>query len=179
MFAQLHPLFQIWSLLAPKNKMVTAKMQTCAFKTVLHKPMGDVSTATSIIYTVHVVPKVLELSQLSSESVKEAAVSSVWKETICFCVGSEPLYYGMFFPLETGLLEQVHWGPSWQTNEESLCFVMCHSRWRLSCQGNPKGGGVSWSEAEVHHGNSRGKSNAICVLHNCGGSLKNISLITL
>lgn len=25
----------------------------------------------------------------------------------------------------------------------------------------------------------RGKSNTICVLHNCGGSLKNISLITL
>ena len=40
---QLHPLVQIWSHLAPKNKMVTAK-------TVVHKPTGDIMTARSIIF---------------------------------------------------------------------------------------------------------------------------------
>ena len=36
------------SLLAPKNKMAAAKMQTRGFKTVVHKPMGDVTYATSV-----------------------------------------------------------------------------------------------------------------------------------
>ena len=35
-----------------KNKMATAKMQTWGFKTAVHKPMGDIVDATSIIYTV-------------------------------------------------------------------------------------------------------------------------------
>ena len=32
--------------------MATAKIQTRGFKTVVHKPMGDVKDATSIIYTI-------------------------------------------------------------------------------------------------------------------------------
>ena len=44
---QCHPLFQIWSLLALKNKMVTGKMQTPGFKTAVHKPMSDITDATS------------------------------------------------------------------------------------------------------------------------------------
>ena len=47
-FAQLQPLFHIWSLLAPKNKMATAKMQTRGFKMAVHKPMGDFKDTTSI-----------------------------------------------------------------------------------------------------------------------------------
>ena len=34
-----------------KNKMATAKLQTRGFKTAEHKPLDDVTTATSIIYT--------------------------------------------------------------------------------------------------------------------------------
>ena len=33
--------------------MATAKMQTGGFKTAVHKPMGDVTTATSIISTAY------------------------------------------------------------------------------------------------------------------------------
>ena len=43
MLAQRPPLFQIWSLLAPKNKMATAKMQTQGFKAAVHAPMADVT----------------------------------------------------------------------------------------------------------------------------------------
>ena len=43
----------LWSLLAPKNKMATAKMLIQGFKTV-HKPMGDVTDAMFIIYAVYV-----------------------------------------------------------------------------------------------------------------------------
>ena len=32
-----------------KNKMATAKMQTQGFRTAVHKPLGDVTDATSII----------------------------------------------------------------------------------------------------------------------------------
>ena len=36
-----------------KNKMATAKIQTQGFKTAFHKPMGDVTAATSVMYTVY------------------------------------------------------------------------------------------------------------------------------
>ena len=39
--------------LFPKNKMATVKIKTQGFKTTVYKPMGDVTTATSIIYTVY------------------------------------------------------------------------------------------------------------------------------
>ena len=34
--------------------MATAKFQTRGFKMAVHKPMGDITDATSIIYTVYV-----------------------------------------------------------------------------------------------------------------------------
>lgn len=37
------PLMQIWSLLAQKYKMVTARCQTPGYKMLVHEPMGDVS----------------------------------------------------------------------------------------------------------------------------------------
>ena len=41
-----------------KNKMATAKIEIQGFKTAVHKPMGDITDATSIIYTMIPMPGV-------------------------------------------------------------------------------------------------------------------------
>ena len=46
-----HPLFSKYGF--RKNKMATTKTETQGFKTSVNKPVSDVTTATSFIYTVY------------------------------------------------------------------------------------------------------------------------------